>query len=381
MKNYSKEQLVNWYKKNFKTAQEIITNSDSSEIKLESLMHVYDYSAKLVRLAHKVNVINYPHIFTNNYSLFGNGSYPLRSQLIKRGHISYAIPVGQELELAVSYWIICGDLYEAIIDKALQEFDKTQSSLKRNEYKKLINDLVDNSIENDIKTYENWEDFFSQSEFQNVNIIINQNHIQHIIINTNIINTTSTKASENTSKKETHADNTDTGVNVSKSNGSRLELFHDTHNNNSRFKVDIEDKENSEIVSNIAYEDRTVKRISFDISGLTDIQISSLKFLLSKGAAQYLKNGMNVFYDTKFHRFREKCKKYVLAYYCAQISLKLGLTESSKKKEDGSNKPYASWYYFQILFGEKDFAHCKREWTGYNFTNSKTKKMIESMFE
>lgn len=176
-----KAKLKDWYKHHQAKANSIMKSSDNNIIKFESLMHVYAYASKLLNLRYEVDSDDFFRAFSDNYHSIKNNSIPLRSQLLREFHITNALSKDETLEMVVKYWLACGDLYDALVIKINEARMVSDNTLKRIHFKKLIEELVRTSIQNNAKTLENWHDIFDDQFFSDLKIHGNQNTTINII--------------------------------------------------------------------------------------------------------------------------------------------------------------------------------------------------------
>lgn len=70
MESKYKEDLLIWYHANKITADRII--NDLKKQSFEAVMHLYAYTAKLLKQEHIVSQQDYPFLFSNNYTRVGD---------------------------------------------------------------------------------------------------------------------------------------------------------------------------------------------------------------------------------------------------------------------------------------------------------------------
>ncbi|MGI6224429.1 MAG: DUF6043 family protein [Prevotella sp.] len=150
------EDLSVWYHSHKHQVDRII--NDSKKDSYESMMHVYGYAAKLLRLENVVSQEDFPEIFSNYYHhpLVGDSLsvmfFKMAHSLNLRTMFKFNI-----LRRTAMYWLACGDLYEVLVDKIIGKLNETDNPLNKKYFHKLAEQLIDSSLKNGLKTQSDWD--------------------------------------------------------------------------------------------------------------------------------------------------------------------------------------------------------------------------------
>lgn len=148
--------LQQWYNANKITADRII--NDLKKQSFEAVMHLYAYTAKSLKLEHIVSQQDYPFLFSINYTRVGDTLAAAVSFLLSEGNMSFASP--ERVRNALKYWLVCGNLYETLVSKVIIKASEAKERIEQNGFSDLKQRLIESSIQNGIKTQDNWNRFF-----------------------------------------------------------------------------------------------------------------------------------------------------------------------------------------------------------------------------
>jgi hypothetical protein len=156
MNEEERNKLFAWYRNHKHKVDRII--NDSKKDSYESMMHVYGYGAKLLRLEHVVSQEEFPGIFSNyyHYPLIGDSLFVM---FFKTAHSLNLRNVFKfnTLRKTVMYWLACGDLYEVLASKVIGKLKATDDPLNKKYFSELTQQLINTSMENGLKTENDWD--------------------------------------------------------------------------------------------------------------------------------------------------------------------------------------------------------------------------------
>ena len=150
------DQLLYWYQANKITADRII--NDLKKQSFEAVMHLYAYTAKSLKLEHIVSQQDYPFLFSNNYTRVGDTLAAAVSFLLSEGNMSFANP--DKVRKTLRYWLVYGNLYETLVSKVIIKANEAKERIEQNGFSDLQQQLVETSVQNGIKTQDDWNRFF-----------------------------------------------------------------------------------------------------------------------------------------------------------------------------------------------------------------------------
>jgi len=156
MESKYKEDLLIWYHANKITADRII--NDLKKQSFEAVMHLYAYTAKLLKQEHIVSQQDYPFLFSNNYTRVGDTFAAAITFLLSEGNMSFVSP--DKVRKTLRYWLIYGNLYETLVSKVIIKASEAKERIEQNGFSELKQQLIESSIQNGIKTQNDWDRFF-----------------------------------------------------------------------------------------------------------------------------------------------------------------------------------------------------------------------------
>lgn len=151
-----KGDLLIWYQANKVTADRIV--NDLKKQSYEAVMHMYAYTAKSLRLENIVSQQDFPMLFSNNYTRVGDTVAGAMAFLLSEGNMNFANI--EKVRNTLKYWLVYGNLYETLISKIMVKEEEVRERLERNAFSDLQQRLVATSIQNGIRTQEDWNRFF-----------------------------------------------------------------------------------------------------------------------------------------------------------------------------------------------------------------------------
>lgn len=151
-----KGDLLTWYQANKITADRIV--NDLNKQSYEAVMHMYAYAAKSLKLEYVVSQQDFPTLFSNNYTRVGDTLMGTIAFLLNEGNINFAH--FDKVRNTLRYWLACGSLYETLVSKIMVRAEHVHERLQSNAFTDLQQQLVDTSIQNGIKSQEDWNRFF-----------------------------------------------------------------------------------------------------------------------------------------------------------------------------------------------------------------------------
>lgn len=153
---YNKEKLVKWYNEHRNSADRVI--NDLAKQTCEGIMHVYAYTAKFVGLEHVVSQQDFPTAFSNNYTRVGDTLSGIKAMLLHEWNIRLG---KNTLENTLTYWLLCGNMYEVLVAKIITKSEDTRDRELKHTQEELANRLANSSIQNGIKTKKDWAHILS----------------------------------------------------------------------------------------------------------------------------------------------------------------------------------------------------------------------------
>lgn len=156
MESKYKEDLLIWYHANKIMADRII--NDLKKQSFEAVMHLYAYTAKLLKQEHVVSQQNFPLLFSNNYTRVGDTLAAAITFLLSESNMSFVSP--DKVRKTLRYWLIYGNLYETLVSKVIIKASKAKERIEQNGFSELKQQLIKSSIQNGIKTQNDWDRFF-----------------------------------------------------------------------------------------------------------------------------------------------------------------------------------------------------------------------------
>ena len=156
MESKYKEDLLIWYHANKIMADRII--NDLKKQSFEAVMHLYAYTAKLLKQEHVVSQQNFPLLFSNNYTRVGDTLAAAITFLLSESNMSFVSP--DKVRKTLRYWLIYGNLYETLVSKVIIKASEAKERIEQNGFSELKQQLIKSSIQNGIKTQNDWDRFF-----------------------------------------------------------------------------------------------------------------------------------------------------------------------------------------------------------------------------
>ena len=155
-KDLDKESAEAWYQANKIAADRII--NDLKKQSFEGVMHLYAYTSKSNGSENIVSQHDFPILFSNNYKRVGDTIVGAMVFLLHEGNMNF-FRYGR-IKNTLSYWLVCGNLYETLVSKIVIKAEEAKERLEQNSFTDLKEQLIKTSIQNGIKTQEGWNHFF-----------------------------------------------------------------------------------------------------------------------------------------------------------------------------------------------------------------------------
>lgn len=161
-------ELAIWYRDHSTTANRII--NDLKKSSHEGMMHVYAYTANLLGLEHTASQVDFPTVFSNNYTRVGDTMLGLRTALLNEFNFN----IGKNtINRTLAYWLLSGQMYHVLVSKLISVRDNTSDKFEKVKVNELIVRLVETSLHNGIQVKENWDKIIDNENATNITIIHN----------------------------------------------------------------------------------------------------------------------------------------------------------------------------------------------------------------
>ncbi|MDO4158898.1 MAG: DUF6043 family protein [Prevotellaceae bacterium] len=135
--------------------------NDLRKTSCAGMMHIYGYTSELMKLEYVVSQKDFPMLFSNNYTRVGNTLGGVMALLLNEWNLN----IGRErLKKSLTYWMLYGDMYETFVSKIIIRANETQERVGQKGWQELKNRLISTSIQNGIRTQEEWDRFFQDDE-------------------------------------------------------------------------------------------------------------------------------------------------------------------------------------------------------------------------
>lgn len=153
------ESLIHWYNDNKVVADRII--NDLRKTTCDGMMHIYGYTSGLLKLEHIVSQKDFPMLFSNNYTRVGDTLCGIMAMLLNEWNL-YIGP--GRVKKSLTYWMLYGDMYETFVSKIIIRANEAQERVEQKGWQELKKRLISTSIQNGIRTQEEWDRFFQDDE-------------------------------------------------------------------------------------------------------------------------------------------------------------------------------------------------------------------------
>lgn len=153
------ETLKQWYNENKVVVDRII--NDLRKTTCAGMMHIYSYTSGLLNLENVVSQKEFPTLFSNNNTRVGDTIGGIMALLINEGNFNIGL---ERLKNSLTYWMLYGDMYETFVSKTIIRANEARERVDQKGCQELKKRLISTSIDNGIKTQEEWDKFFQDDE-------------------------------------------------------------------------------------------------------------------------------------------------------------------------------------------------------------------------
>ena len=108
-------------------------------------MHLYAYTSKSNGSENIVSQHDFPILFSNNYTRVGDTIVGAMVFLLHEGNMNF-FRYGR-IKNTLSYWLVCGNLYETLVSKIVIKAEEAKERLEQNSFTDLKEQLIKTSIQ------------------------------------------------------------------------------------------------------------------------------------------------------------------------------------------------------------------------------------------